>query len=211
MRVAFYYHSAPNKDSIEFFDWMMGAAVESVRKHMPNSVIWHLKGPSVERRNDVDESLELRDMHRAEHCALLGAGDTLFLDIDVIVQGDVSSVFDSPFDIALAVRPKKDAADWKRIPYNGGAIFSRCPAFWRGLDAMVRTENYPQSDVPLNRYIGTSSHAVLNLSDRYNHAPQSLDEDLTGQAIVHWKGEKRKRWMRERYDPEHAERILEGV
>ena len=201
MNVAFYYHSAPNKESEELYDWMMDRAVEAVRKHMPRAKVWHLRGPSVPAR-EVDDDIVLEDRLRMQHHAFMGDTETLFLDIDAIVQEDVSDVFDKPFDAAVCVRPKATLHSWKRIPYNGGVTFTRSAEFWRGAERMYAPEGWPLSEVPLNRYIVTEcgGFKLLRLpGERYNYSPGSLNEELKDCAIVHWKGAERKRWMRERY------------
>lgn len=199
MNVAFYFHSAESEEKKEQSMRLMNLSVRSVRKHMPDAVVWHLKGPRVDKFPGVDDAIEYEPRHRPEHHAMM-KGDTIFLDIDTVVQDDLSHVFDTkqPFDVAVALRPKlsmRNVPKWNRIPYNWGVSFTRSADFWRGASKMLADEGWPWNEAILCRYAQTSGSIVMMLrGERYNYTPATEDEDVSTRAVVHYKGN-RKHWM----------------
>lgn len=130
-------------------------------------------------------------------------GNVISLDYDIIVQDDLSHVFDRPFDVAFTKRPDEDKTVAKSLQasYNMGVIFSRTPEFWKYVKAIYDVQ--PDRDGWLKSQ-SLVSQIALYLSDRfemieipghiYNHSPMSADEDVSMRKIVHYKG-KRKYWM----------------
>lgn len=124
-------------------------------------------------------------------------GNCLFMDVDCIVKRDLRHVFARDFDIAISYRNEK--TDGHVLPFNGGAVFSTCPAFWGELashpEAYVNwftAENFFGQLASKDRY----SVRLLN-GAIYNYIPTSKDDDPEGKAIIHYKGD-RKSWALER-------------
>lgn len=133
--------------------------------------------------------------------------ETLFLDTDTVVQEDVSKVFDEDFDIALTGRKTRFAvyqAEGKdyHMPFNLGVVFSRAPRFW----TEIRDRVLKHKDEKILAWWGAQielwkiwnephTWKLIALdAQQYNYTPNKEDEDLTGKAIVHYKGAKRKHW-----------------
>ena len=141
--------------------------------------------------------------YRLQHLAEMRREDMMIVDTDVIVQQDMRRVFGSPFDVALTKRegPILDPQGIdiaKLMPYNTGVMFSKCPAFWR--DCYEWCSNAPE---PIQKWWGDQlavktiapSYRVRELPcDIYNYSPNHPDEDISGRAVLHYKGN-RKDWM----------------
>jgi hypothetical protein len=186
--------------------------IQSVRRAMPRAAIVHLTDEATMPMAGVDEVRRRAGGPIALACleayAHAGPGPWLFVDTDVIVQRDVSSVFEEPFDIAVAdrvgtLRPKEQGTKFMaRMPHNKGAVFSRSSAFWFDAAALLRTMSEVRQDwmgdqVAMNLTIAAGRYRVRVLPSRYNYPPHRRDEDVSDKAILHFKGA-RKAWMLER-------------
>lgn len=176
-----------------------------LRKHMNHPIV-HLTDLTTEPLSFADEvqRIEETDICKAKykHLAVL-KGDILNLDYDIVVQKDVSDVFNRPFDIALTKRTVKEGK-YKMLslsqPHNTGVVFSRNRQFWRL--CLERYEHYPDHRWMMGQVcISETANAyredikLLELpASLYNYAPKSQDEDLRDRFIVHYKGP-RKFWM----------------
>lgn len=132
-------------------------------------------------------------------------GDWLFVDTDVLIQRNVSHVFDEPFDIAVATREGtlKDSEVGTKfmdaMPFNKGAVFSRSPQFWRAVVDRCRQfapkrQQWMGDQRAMCDVIASGVFAVKVLPARFNYPPKSPREDWRQQAIVHLKGP-RKQWV----------------
>jgi hypothetical protein len=160
----------------------------------------HLDGADQIVRRPVDPMALLIAKHYRD-CE----GEWLFLDTDVVVQRDVRWVFDANWDLALACRMREDYTPqtrdlWRAMPYNCGVMFSRSPLVWA--DVVSRIETMP---LDVQRFMGVQQ-AVCDvvasglyrteiLPRSFNYSPHLEDEDVSDQAIVHYKGAGRKPWM----------------
>ena len=199
LKVAFYYWSSQKKD---LTDAIMTKAVNGVRKHMPFAEVWHLRGPSIPKHPGVDKDLLFPEFKRIHHQALLD-GNVLYLDIDCLVKRDIFDVFyDKTFDAAICVRSQYDferPETWGNPPYNAGVIFSRSQRWWRKFAEHHASEDYPWNDLTTCRFVDQFSQGfnVKRLPGNiYNYTPHTPDEDLSEKAIVHYKGERKKYWMK---------------
>lgn len=199
------------------------ALVQSIRRVMPGITVVQftdehsapLEGVEVQRLPNTHMAL-LRMQHHASV-----DGDWLFLDADVLVQQDVTHVFDQAFDVALTKRDwthlKKAGGFTKRMPTNTGVVFSRCPAFWDAVCRRLRElpkekRRWMGDQEVIGELLGSQTFTVKMISGaRYNYPPPlpSLiadDEDddgvsqelLAQAAIVHYKGPRRKPMLLER-------------
>jgi hypothetical protein len=179
--------------------------VASVKRHMPfvEVVQWTDEDtPEVQGADQVirhewnGEKITVFKMQ----CMAANQGDTLILDTDIIVQADISGVFNLPFDVALTWRDgpifDEDHQDITKImPINTGVMFCRTPEFW--VDCLRWCDD---------KHIGWYSDQVavaavhkrwntLRLhTDNFNYTPLKKYEDVSKRLIVHYKGQ-RKGWM----------------
>ncbi len=136
-----------------------------------------------------------------------GDGDWLFLDSDTEVKADVRSVFALSFDVAVAERrgtllPKEEGTKFMaRMPHNKGVVFSRCRKFWHDAALWLRgcddaKHEWMGDQLALNAMIAAGDFDVSVLSSAYNYPPKSKTDDVSGKAILHFKGP-RKQWALE--------------
>lgn len=171
--------------------------IASIREHMPDAEIWHLttlEGPTVSADQCLRMGVEGPFAYR--QAVISGAlGEALFLDVDVVVKGDVSEVWNEDFDVALATDMKPGAPG---IKYNHGVVFVRNPDYWKAVEVAVKNMDFykVQGDwEPIERTRGEIAE-TFNLKvlpgEVYNYIP-SNPEDVSGK-LVHYRG-KRKTWM----------------
>lgn len=182
-----------------------GYLIASAKKHMPQAGLYQLTRDRVTQLPGAEVLRIPGDMpmgaRRITHYASL-KGNWLFLDTDVLLREDVSSVFEKPFDIALASR---DGTIWegteyaKAMPYNFGVVFSRGPAFWqealKHLKRLApRLQEWEGEQMVTCEMARRGKFSVEILSSRYNFTPATKDEDVSDKAILHCKGD-RKAWL----------------
>lgn len=185
--------------------------IASIRRIMPTVPIVHFTDTDTRAIAGVDEVWRQPSGPIALGCldAYADAGDEdwLFVDTDVVIQRDVRHIFSAPFDIAVADRAgtlKEKEIGTKfmaSMPYNKGAVFSRAPTFWAAAAAHLRMQsekrqNWMGDQASMNHVIAAGTFKVEILPARYNYPPLRQDEDITAQAILHYKGS-RKAWMLE--------------
>mgnify|MGYP000066486456 CR=1 FL=1 len=187
--------------------------IASVRRTMPGVPIAHLTDQETAPLADVD--FVIRHTSRppvALGCldayAHAGPGDWLFLDTDVVVQRDVRPVFDLAFDVAVAtregtLRPNEIGTKFMaRMPFNKGAVFSRCAEFWGDavracLTMPAKRQQWMGDQLAMNEVIDGGRYRVVVLPNTYNYPPKTRgDVDARSKAILHFKGN-RKAWALE--------------
>ncbi|MBI3571694.1 MAG: hypothetical protein HY082_11445 [Gammaproteobacteria bacterium] len=134
--------------------------------------------------------------------------NAVFLDTDVIVQKDLSSIFSDAFDIALTRRykPVRDLTGYDlaaEMPYNTGVMFSRASgiSFWQ--KAYEHCLTLPEQDrewwgdqVSIKAIADNTDLKLKEFPcDLYNYTPRNQDEDVSNKYVVHYKGPHRKEWM----------------
>jgi hypothetical protein len=199
MNVCFLFeHGLP----VEIADVM----IRSVKAHMPAKIVQltnmttpKLSLVDVVRRKESDGLVDLRLAHQEDL-----PGDCLILDYDCVVQRDVSEVFQQPFDIAFTRRALDDKTVSQSVaqasPHNMGVIFQRPRGqfFWKAVrEAHKRLagDNWLDGQALISQAIRETTYDILELpGEVYNHTPLTEDEDVTGRAILHYKGLK-KAWM----------------
>jgi hypothetical protein len=193
MKVAIYLDSARDTDLM-----LASKCIASVREHMPKAEIWHLtdmNGPAVrEADHELRVSVEGAFCYRRFYVQSLVDGETLFIDVDTILKGDVSHVFDDK-DFDAAVTTDIAPGD-PSIVYNSGVTFSRSQHFWREqAEAMVGIpfEDWKAAEGTFTEVARRTSLKVKELpGEVYNRVPTTKD-DVDG-LILHYRG-KRKRWL----------------
>jgi hypothetical protein len=194
MRKVVFYHEGKIPSFMEIF-------TRSVRKHIPLPLVFMTCGKTLVDGVDCDEVVRLPSKgighgkyNHLAHCE----GDVLLLDTDILVQRDVQDVFDEDFDVAMCPRKHTNPEG----VYNGGVMFSRCPAFFaecvRKMDEDATGYGYTLGgeQIVMNRVAATGKWKIKDLPlDVYNWSPKLHHMENPQAAIVHYKGE-RKRWMR---------------
>jgi hypothetical protein len=155
------------------------------------------------RRLPAAPMAQLRPLHQSRV-----EGEWLFLDTDVIVRRDVGCVFAEAFDIALADRNwthmEPTPGLTRKMPYNAGVAFSRCPDFWRYVhEAVMARPKWATSfmgDQMAIAHVLRAHPVSFDLEVLpgmvYNYPPNARDDrGIYDAAIVHFKGS-RKVWMR---------------
>ena len=205
MKIGFYLSEGKKSTAYVLADMM----VRSARKAMPGIEIVQFSDEHSSRLYSVDSIVRKEGKNimrlRLEHYA--APGEWLFLDTDLLVQADVSHVFGNDFDIAVSDRegsmlPGEMGGEFmRRMPFNLGAVFSRKPEFWQ--EALKRFDSYPDNlkdeiisdQLAVNETIKESAFKIMVLPGaRYNLSPREEHQDVSGSAIVHFKGA-RKYWM----------------
>lgn len=126
----------------------------------------------------------------------------MFVDTDVVIQNDVSHVFDDKaFDIAVTDRVGsawENSPDCVGMPYNMGVTFSRSPQFWAAVARKLKCL-HPK----LQQWEGDQRVVCALAKDwktkvlpglRYNFTPYTRDEGCSHAALLHYKGA-RKAWL----------------
>ena len=189
------------------------AMISSVRKHMDCEIV-QLTDLETPKLDEVDSVQRLKgdilSSVLARHLSQL-PGETLYLDYDTVVQEDVSYVFKQDFDLAITTRNEKEKDFnllYKVCPHNVGVMFSRSPEFWaevaKRYDKRKDEPSWFKFQIVVTESINVLNYKILELdSNKYNHTPEDIDEDLSGRSIVHYKGH-RKAWMVAPKDAENA-------
>jgi hypothetical protein len=145
---------------------------------------------------------------RLEHYAAC-QGEWMLFDTDTVLQQDVRSVFDQPFDVALTDRQWSHVVQsqefMRDMPFNTGVCFSRSPAFWQAVLETWRGYTLDQQGDWMSEQRAVAEvvrrdvFTVMVLPGMvYNYPPTTkTDEGLATAAVCHFKG-KRKAWMIER-------------
>lgn len=195
MRIAF-FHVGEKSD-------LATAMVASCKRHMPDIEVWQLTDwdtaavpgvDQVRRSNPIGPMMA----HRHRGYGALPDGEWLLLDTDVVVQEDVRHVMDDLLsaggDVAMSYR------EWHVLqPWNAGVIFTRKPSFCTEvgvtLEGMSEPYLFTNEQIAIALVVVRGDYKVGKLDRQYNYSPDEEGEDVSGAAIVHYKG-KRKDWMR---------------
>lgn len=177
--------------------------IQSVREHMPHAKIAQLTdrdSPEIPGITVLRQPPDTLSAARSRHYSLY-EGNWLFVDTDVVIEKDVSKVFEMDFDVAVTDRVWPHLPDLpedftKEMPYCAGAVFSKSPQFWHQVHMEVKNMS-PKDQAwygdqrALAKVIkyGTYKHIVLP-GAIYQYPP--LNDELGNAAITHWKGPDRK-------------------
>ena len=183
---------------------MAKGMIASVKRHMPDIPLFHLTDGDTEALGEPIRLAEPKPLalNRITHYSRL-IGDWLLVDTDIIFNRDVREVFNQPFDVAFAERDEKN--DYcTAMPYNLGVVFSRNWQFWADIVPAVqglppKLQEWEGGQLASGWYATRDwcPYKILKLPAEYNYCPKSKDEDVSGKAIVHYKGRRPKRWLQE--------------
>ena len=177
--------------------------VASANKVMPGVPVYHLTNGTCKAFGEAirisgDMPMGVR---RLTHYSRL-EGDWVLVDTDVTFRKDVRSVFDRPFDVALASRVGTiwDGSEYaKQMPHNFGVVFSKGPKFWlKALDLLKmlppRFQEWEGEQRVTCLLADHPDFAVEILPSSYNFTPAEKGDDMSHVHIAHWKGP-RKAWI----------------
>ena len=161
---------------------------------MPDAVIVHHTDTTTAPIAGVDDVVRLECaepsiVFRMEHHAR-EKGEFIALDVDVILQSDLSEVLAMPFDVALVRSDAKrthQGFDCGR--YCGGLMISRNSLFWRDIITEAMTEDERLWSGCQRAMDEVSKHyKTLELPESiYGYVP-SGNESWEGKKAVHLKG-----------------------
>ena len=184
--------------------------IASVRRHIPGTCIVQMTDMTtdpVPGVNYVSRYARGQDfiLFRFGALDILPRVDTILLDYDVIVQGDLAHVFKRDFDLALTRRDATDktvsAFVLEKLPHNAGVMFTRAKGFgfWREATSRYWLETsrngWLDGALAVELALENTRLKILDLPCAlYNYTPMSRDEDLSRRVCVHYKGN-RKDWI----------------
>ena len=191
-----YYLDLPTDEYI----WFARASIASVRSVMPGAEIvlmtttqWAGPDLGVDNVRRLNLPMDCFYGYRKYFSQSTIEGDSLFLDVDCIVQKDVSGIFEREFDITVCYRCETDPLK-RMLPFNGGVVFSRCPEFWK--EATGNPGDHKDWVDPERRLSETATNDAYLVraidGNVYNYTPNLPGEDLSGKAIVHYKGRRKE-------------------
>lgn len=210
MRVAFIHHElAFRPEEIPLQRALAQRMMKSVRKHLGCRIV-HLTDMQTP---DLGADEVVRSSPKGEYFIpwLMGlfatqSGDVLFLDTDTVVNRDVRHVFDADFDVCVTVRRTRFAkyeceGKTHYMPFNLGVVFSKDHRFWNEIRERTSKMTDPLmlgwwgAQIELLRMYAEPGKWKIHTveADEYNYTPNDPAEDLSGRAIVHYKGA-RKNW-----------------
>lgn len=181
--------------------------VSSLRKVMPDAQIIQQTDSvtkaiaGVDRVERLDWNGKQLMTYRLRHLSNLKE-PTLVLDVDIVVQRDVSEIEQVEGDIVLTSRhaAKEELAD--AMPYNTGVMFVRNPTFFSDCwewckQASSEVQRWGGDQLAVAAVVKDGKFTVSTIPGRiYNFSPKRRgDKRLEQAAIVHYKGADRKRWM----------------
>lgn len=185
IQVAF-YHDLPD---MKILDLAIDAA-----KNMLDCEVIHitsLGGPKSEKADRyIEADGETFSERRSKGCSKVD-GECLFLGSDVFVLQDVSGVFDSEFDVAIA---KDMCPGSDQVKYNADVIFCKNPEFWLKVKETTKGMQWPNGpwhEVELAYAEAAESFNLKVLDASYNYVPEN-ENDIRGR-LIHFRGP-RKKW-----------------
>jgi len=189
--------------------------VASVRAAMPHARIVQMTDYPTEKVTGVDELIrrpwdqKFLMPYRLLHLKEFPARSAVFLDADVVVQKDLSHLFQDEFDIALTYRDETDPSlrksplAYKMMPFNAGVMLSRAS----GMEFWAEAHDLCLGMSEENRAWFGDQLAIKEVAARttlkvkqypcalFNYSPSRFSEDLSEKFVIHYKGDNRKLWM----------------
>ncbi len=188
--------------------------VASVKSAMPGVRIIQMTDTNTKPVTGVDDVIRKRYddkylmPYRLLHLKDFPPGDVIFLDTDIVVQKDLSPIFEEDFDIGLTKRfkPVRDLNGYDlaaEMPYNTGVMFSRASgtSFWQKsyehcLTLPKHDQEWWGDQLSIKATADTTDLKLKEFPcDLYNYTPHTPVEDVSGKFVLHYKGPHRKEWM----------------
>ena len=178
--------------------------IASVRRSMPHARIVQLSNlefPRAEGVDDIFRHPNRGDFARWAYEAIIGFMQTcddsiIQLGTDMVMMHDVSGVFDDDFTIAASPYPKRTRTDGA---YCGDGVFWKFPAIDAVSDmlaqyngAILIQDGWEGYQTAMLRTVQSGAFKFKSLDfDTYNRTPDEPNTDLTGAAIVHYRGNRK--------------------
>ena len=193
--------------------------VASVRKAMPHARIVQMSDYDTETITGVDEVIrkhwdrKFLMPYRLLHLKEFPPITAIFLDADVVVQKDLSHLFQDEFDIALTYRDETDPSlrkspwAYEMMPFNTGVMLSRpsgCEVWAEAHNICLGMPEDKQEwfgdQLAIKEIAGRTMLKVKRYPCAlFNYSPSKWDEDLSEKFVVHYKGTNRKVWMQHQW------------
>lgn len=144
-----------------------------------------------------------------DFCAQID-GQVLYLDTDLIVQKDLRLLFAVPGDALFTYRGPKEI-DGRQMPFLFGVVAYRTRAFWAEVRDRVlampaiEDRNWWGSQVAvfemwMEHQHGRETWRMNSVPcDAYNYTPKNPADAPADKWALHYKGKKRKNWMKTRW------------
>lgn len=189
--------------------------VASVRAAMPRAHIVQMSDYATKKVTGAHEIIRKQwdqktlMVYRLLHLKEFPAGNSIFLDADVVVQKDLSHLFDDVFDVALTYRDETDPSlrltpeAYEKMPFNTGVMLSRASGreFWaeahrlclgmREGDQCWFGDQLAVKELAATTTLGVKQYPCA----LFNYSPAHWEENLSDKFVIHYKGDNRKIWM----------------
>lgn len=141
-------------------------------------------------------------------------GEVLFLDSDIVVQRDLSPLFNTGADLVITTRGPK-VFDGRQMPFLLGVTASRTPEIW--LELRDRVLAMPEEkdrgwwgsqvaifDMWMDEQDGRGKWKIAVVDcDPHNYVPKDENDAPADKWVLHYKGKKRKPWMLKKWGVSH--------
>ena len=177
--------------------------IDSINKHMPSAIAVQL----TDMDSPATRAAEIRrlpsatlSLLRSQHYSLC-VGNWLLVDTDVVIERDVSDVFNMDFDVAVTDRiwphlPKLSDDFVSAMPYCAGVVFSKNAKFWKNVNQQVSNMSIKEQN-----WLGDQRALAIVIADNqwkhivlpgavYQYPP--LEDEIGNAAITHWKGTRKQ-------------------
>jgi hypothetical protein len=175
----------------------------SIRKHLPDAKIVQLSNLDFPAADDVDEVIRIENKGDFIEWAftaliqLLERGEPVIqLATDIIVTGELSSVFNDEFDVAACRYPAKDRGDGafcgdvNFINQSGIGLWKDSLEYYR-LHPEIR-DGWEGGQTAMLEVAKTGKYSIKELPyDVYCYTPEDYDEDISAAKIVHFRGNRK--------------------
>lgn len=193
--------------------------VASVRAAMSNARIVQMTDFETQKIMGVDEVIRkhwdqrLLMPYRLLHLKDFPAADAIFLDADVVVQKDLSHLFQDEFDVALTYRDETDPSlrkspeAYRTMPFNSGVMLARASGrdFWAEAHGVCLAmpedqQSWFGDQLAIKEVAARTSLSIMQYPCAlFNYSPSRWDENLSDKFVIHYKGQRRKVWMLDRW------------
>lgn len=190
--------------------------MDSIKKFMPTSNVVQVTDMESPKLYGVDEVIRFEPKTEVsfdtvgyvgiEFLSRLYFDEMIYIDPDMMFNGDVEHLLHGEQDITISCRMKNDhMKKWyqKRYPYNS-LIAIKTPQFWQ--DCYKRLNGFKKiswfSNMNVIRKAVDSGKYVVKIvnGDSYNKVPQREDDFTENAVVFHFKGFDRKEYMKPFYE-----------
>lgn len=188
--------------------------VASARKHMPGTNVLMITDAKTSALDGVPVVRFSTDGYAdfipwlTNACSLM-EGEVLYLDSDVVVQRDLRPLLNVDADIVLPYRGMK-MVDGHLQPFIFGCVAYKNAAIWKEIRdrvlAMPEKERqwYGSQIAVFDMWVeqsnGIGKWKIASVPRNvYNYTPRDAEDAPADKWVLHYKGRKRKAWMRDKW------------